>query len=275
MAAKTNSPKKEVRVKYIERVGFLATLVALVIIGMLSTPVSADFPNGRDWATYKDSRLGFSLEYPAGWQIQSRTDNPDSISKVLTLTAPASSEGAVSSSISIGQYLYEINSGETLSRWMNRYPRQFSKSEIKTFDMQHWKIDGAPARYIRGASPLTQYQYTNIRRGSTVWFVWANFADTAGTDFGDIYLRVVRSLKFDKESPTTLQAIYGIDFQPLSMPAMPQCHKIRFCSLLRQRLARHGGPQLSSQLGVVRTLSSVAHPRTRMARRTRQMFQSE
>jgi len=203
-------------------VKFLTTLVLLAVLLGAGPHVEASTRSGEIlWLTYNDPRFDFSLEYPADWTVQARTDRLGAVGEVLTFISPASSEGTSSYSIAIGQYLYEIKPNEMLSNWTDSYPSEFSPSEIRTSMRRNLVVGGSAATFIRGASPITEYQYTNIRRGKTVWFVWANFGDSADSLSTDIYNHMVSSLKFGGKSPTTLQDIYGSDFQPRDLPAAP------------------------------------------------------
>jgi murein DD-endopeptidase MepM/ murein hydrolase activator NlpD len=190
-------------------------LLNLGVNGSLIAKAGADskFDQIR-WASYTDPRYDFTLQYPADWTVQPRSDNPDAIGEVLTLVGPVSDKESAPYSIAIGQYLYEIKPGEILSNWTTQYPSVFHSTEIKTTGKHDLTLGESEATYVRGSSPLTEYQYTNIRRGTTVWFIWANFGSSANGLYNDIYNHMVESLKFGSKSPTTLQGIYGNSFQP-------------------------------------------------------------
>ncbi len=54
----------------------------------------------------------------------------------------------------------------------------------------------------------------NIPYGRTVWFVWMNSTDAESTTIFD---HIAGSIKFGKNTPTTLQEAYGQDFQPIPL----------------------------------------------------------
>lgn len=73
--------------------------------------------------------------------------------------------------------------------------------------------DGEYVLYLEGRSPLTEFRYTNIPRGRTVWFIWANSWDA----YPEVYEYMVSSFKFNEHTPWNLQEIYGVDFQPVQL----------------------------------------------------------
>jgi len=171
------------------------------------------------WLVYSDPRFDFSLEYPADWTVQPRTDDPTTISEVLVFASPELNSSGAPYSISIGQYLYEINTKDTLSNWTEQYPSEFTAAEIETSIKRIKTVSQSVALYIRGRNPVSEYQFTNIRRGSVVWFVYANYGDSADSSYNEIYDHVVNSFKFGRKSPNTLQDIYGSSFGLGNLPS--------------------------------------------------------
>ena len=202
------------------RIKFLLVFVLLaLLLSAAMGPMHAQEPHiGSSidqirWLTYNDPRFDFTIEYPSNWTVQPRTDNPDATGEVLVFAGPEREKGR-SPYIAIGHYLYAVKSRDSLADWTARYPLQFPASEIQISETREFLVDGAEAVYIRGRSPLTEYQYTNIRQGRVVWFAWANFGDSADTQDFEIYNHMAASLKFGDQSPISLQDIYGSDFRP-------------------------------------------------------------
>ena len=186
----------------------------------LPDPTSDDssIAQAMPWQTYTDTRFDFTMQV-----VQPRTDRPDVLSEVLTFFEALTNEtGTQYHQIVVGQYLYEIESDASLVEWTDRYPTQFSPDKIKTSVKKNFKVSAADAIYVRGASPLTEYQYTSIRQGNVVWFVWANFGDSAPLQTARIYNHMVASLKFGGKAPRALREIYGEKFQPGTVPAVGQ-----------------------------------------------------
>lgn len=205
------------------RIKFLTTYVlfaALMSVG-LRAQASADTDVGEIlWQTYTDPRYDYSLEYPADWTIIPRDDRENSHSGVLTFTDKASETQIV-----IGFYLLERDSSQSLAEWTDRYQRQssiFEPSEVtieKAELVQSFAGDHGEAFTVRGVSPLTQFQFTNIPRGRIVWFIWSDAVDDAAS----IYNHMVSSFQFGKDSPQTLKDAYGVEFQArTSLPTAKQ-----------------------------------------------------
>jgi murein DD-endopeptidase MepM/ murein hydrolase activator NlpD len=187
-------------------------------------PSTGEEPGANDrleWSVYDDKRFDFRLEYPMSWRLSPRHDLPDVVGEVVTLSSPVQSDSTVSS-IAIGHYLEEIASQDTVAEWTARYPAAFEPSLIRTTSEEELPVHGGLARYIRGASPLTEYQYTNIRRGTVVWFIWANFGDSADAQANRIYRTVVDSFRFGPRAPTTLGEIVS-NVPPSSVPEGGEC----------------------------------------------------
>ena len=187
------------------------------------TSVDSSIIDATQWKTYTDARFDFTIQYSADWVVQPRTDRPDVISEALIFSNGTPNEtGTQYHQIVIGQYLYEIEPEAGLTEWTDRYPTQFSADKIKTSAKKNLKVSASDAFYVRGTSPLTEYQYTNIRQGNVVWFVWANFGDSATLQEARIYSHMVTSLKFGGKTPRALREIYGEKFQPGKLPTPVQ-----------------------------------------------------
>jgi len=205
---------------------FNATSAALAAVGDPGTNlhdptfVNASALDSTQWETYTDPRFDFTIQYPADWIVQPRTDALDLVSEVLVFSSETPTETeTLHHQIVIGQYLYEITPEVDLAEWTESYPTQFSSDNIKTSVKKNLKISASDATYVRGTSPLTEYQYTNIRQGRVVWFVWADFGDSATLQDARTYSHMVTSLKFGGKAPRSLLEIYGEEFQPGILPA--------------------------------------------------------
>lgn len=164
----------------------------------IKTPVMGATGVSGKWLVYSDPRFGFTLEYPANWTVEPRTDEPHRAGEVLIFRSPPVNDDQTYS-IAIGQYPNPIGATESLSVWIDEYNQRgsaFSPDQIKTFVRQNVQVDNSEALFIHGASPLTEYRYTIIRRGTTVWFIWSNIGDSAGELFVEIYDHVLGSFRF-------------------------------------------------------------------------------
>ncbi len=167
-----------------------------------SIPAIASTPEpGSDisWVSYHDPKFGFTLEYPANWTIKPRHDKPETSGE--TLNFAYISDTGKSYSIDISQHTKPISTTDSLSEWTDTQRAEssmYSPDQIQTVIRQNTLVDGLEAFFIRGASPQTEYQFTNIRRGETVWFIWANFGETADEIYLEIYEHMLNSIHFSQ-----------------------------------------------------------------------------
>lgn len=196
------------------RIRFLLALVLVAVLSSVGLQAEASTNTGIGkilWQTYIDPRYDFSLEYPAGWTVIPRDDQEDSYGGVLTFADPASETQIV-----IGLYTLERSEGQSLAEWTEFYQEEsttFKPSEIKIEKTETIPLAAAgnvQAHAVVGISPLTGFQFTNIPRGRTVWFIWTN-GDVSTTA---IYARVRASFKFGPNTPSTLKDAFGPIFQP-------------------------------------------------------------
>ncbi len=203
----------------------------LVLAVMLLNLGLGGTPNGKAWAksdldqvqwlTYTDSRYGYSLEYPANWTVIPRDDREGTYGGVLTFIPqlPAT-DSATAVQIVIGVYTLERNKDQSLPEWTDLYQHLSNgpmSSEIKiekTESIRLTTADNEEALTIAGVSPLTRFQFTNIPRGRTVWFIWTNGDATVA----DIYAHMLASFKFSPKTPSTLAETFGPVFQPKPRP---------------------------------------------------------
>ncbi len=200
----------------------LALLVSLVAQEHVGAQVLQPRPidNGSQWAVYTDPRLDFTIEYPADWEVRPRTDDPAMVSEQLVFVSPVEDDNGGQYQIVVGQYMSEIGREDSLSSWTDRYLALFTSEDIRISLLRYLDIARPDAIYVRGASPLTEFQFTNIRRGRLVWFVWANFGDSATSQCFSIYDHMVSALAFGTKAPNTLQEMYGAGFQSASPSAL-------------------------------------------------------
>lgn len=200
----------------------LALLVFILTCGRVDAQVSRSWSANDDfrWAVYTDPRFDFTIEYPADWKVQPRTDDPAMVSEQLVFTSPVEDHNTAQYQIVIGQYMSEIGQEDNLSSWTDRYPKHFASEDIKVSLRRYLEVGRSDAIYVRGASPLTEFQFTNIRRGRLVWFVWANYGDSVTSQYSSIYDHMVSALVFGSKAPNTLQEMYGTGFQSASPSAL-------------------------------------------------------
>ena len=205
------------------KISIIVLLPIIVLLAVFPVQVFGQEPEITDieWLTYTDPRFDFTIEYPANWTIKPRTDALGALSEVLTFRSPLSDNGQVYS-IAIGQYLYKIWATDSLSEWTDWYNQMAGDfpDHLKTSIRKNVQIDNSEALFIRGVSPLTEFQYTNIRRGETVWFIWSNIGDSADEVYAEIYDHMLNSLKFGPQSPLSLRDISLSKFSnvPANLP---------------------------------------------------------
>lgn len=193
----------------------LLTIVSVAIVTAESNPENTESID-TNWLLYTDPRFDFSLKYPSVYLVEPRND--EIAGSVLTFrqVTPSIQEEALgeSAQIVVGMYHVEWTGKETIEQWTEKYHDLVglkSKSD-RNEKTSLFVIDGNQGFKVIDNSLKTSYQYVNIPRGKIVWFVWAN-----GEVNTTIFDEVVNSLQFGKDSPVTLQDIYGISFHPLSI----------------------------------------------------------
>ncbi len=121
--------------------------------------------------------------------------------------------------VEIGLYLDEREPSQSIVDWSETYNKtgnMFAPGEVQIQDARQIKLSGLVDREAFrevGISPLTEFTYVNIPHGKTVWFIWMNSTDKE--DMG-VFEHIVDSLRFGRNTPTTLQEIYGQDYKSLS-----------------------------------------------------------
>ncbi len=207
---------------------FLILTVAQVTASNVSNSPS---PETQKWETYKDDRFDFSFEYPANWYVVLRDDSdPEGLSGTLMLT-PINPEQSLTKDevralhsdvpyIAVGLYLAELESKQSLNEWTELYQeasKSFNDSEIQARSLKSLRIGQVDAVQQAGVSPLTEYQFTNLAYGNTVWFIWTNISDLENNSNSLAYQQLVNSFRFGDNTPAKLSDIYGSGFQPLKL----------------------------------------------------------
>ena len=215
----------------------LLLTASLLLFSMASQVTASNQSNSylneadvSQWIAYEDARFSFSLEYPADWYVMPRDDSdPEAMSGVLMFT-PVNPNTTLSTDeyhdshkadpyIAIGLYLAELEPGQPLTEWTELYQeasKSFDDEEIQNTPLETLRINQSDAVQQKGISPITEYKFTNISHGYTVWFIWTNISDSDSL-YSSIYNHMVNSFRFGKDSPTRLSDIYGSDFQPLRL----------------------------------------------------------
>ncbi len=196
------------------RFRFLSVLVLLVLVGTVlghSGAASASAGSGEiRWLTYTDPRYGFSVEYPADWEVFPRQDLPGHVggSVIFSETGNCSAEcgGLACLKVEIGLYLTERDPSVPLDEWSEAYDEAgsgFAPTEIRIESARRERRGGPVGREVfrkAGVSPLTEFTYVNIPYGRTVWFIWMNDTGVGSTAIFD---HMASSLRFDKSTPIT------------------------------------------------------------------------
>lgn len=220
----------------------VTSAVLLLLLGLTSHTVIAKLPSleklqiplletrypdrSENWLTYTDPKYGISLQYPENWQVVSDFDEAV-IGSTLTLSLSncnpintTSEQCALEESppfkVEIGMSLVAWENERPLNSWLAKYNQMSSISESSTENIKRSQeviVDDQLAIMEEGESTVTKYKYVIIPRGNIVWFIWTN-VDEANEPVFD---RMVASFEFSKRSPTTLQEVYGENFQPFSI----------------------------------------------------------
>jgi len=181
---------------YIKRQKTLLVKILLLWIVVFSGEVFAQSPTPKKWLVYTDQKYHFSIEYPSDWVVESRVGS-SGVGEVLTFRNLVSG----GYTIVIGKHdLYKVRPDENISGWTDRQLEReeivFSSEEVTYFIRQDLKIDGMDAIFIRGVSPLTEFQYTNIQKDKIVWFIWTNMGETTDKRLLRIYEKMRNSFSF-------------------------------------------------------------------------------
>jgi len=203
---------------------FMALLLCLVVVSQVTAAVSQPQPDEGKWLTYVDPRFDFMIEYPANWHVYPRDDSRG-IGAVLTFSEvdPQARDQVTKKAplkVEIGMYLTEIEGDQSLRDWSERYTKtiwgpDLEQVRIKTATER--AVDGRNVWVEEGVLPDWEYKLARVVHGKTVWFISAFCDDTHAALFD----HMVRSLRFGKGAPRTLQAAYGPAFQPLPLDGYP------------------------------------------------------
>lgn len=208
-----------------------ATIVAMLLIVAVVVIAQAQNSAPKDdvkWVTYVDPRFHFSVKYPSDWQVIPRDDShPRALSGLLTFVPVEVSQFTGSQNhqgsgpqITIGLYLAEIEPSQSLSEWTERYESLSIASDEGSVQRQQrrvFEVGDVTAIHEEGISPVTTYQFTNLARGRTVWFIWTNIPSGPQSADSKVYRKMVRTFRVSKEMPSTLSEVYGSDFKSLDL----------------------------------------------------------
>jgi hypothetical protein len=91
-------------------------LLVIVLLTVLPIPTfgQESQETNLEWQTYSDPRFDFTIEYPATWIVEPRTDAPGTIGETLAFHSPPLYKDRTYS-IAVGQYLDPIREKESLS----------------------------------------------------------------------------------------------------------------------------------------------------------------
>lgn len=101
----------------------IVLLIVLAISG-IGGPDSAradylELSRSNRWLTYTDSRYGFSIDYPADWQIIPRDDGTDRYGGVVIFSPMH--ESAHPTQVAVGLYTLERDPSQNMSDWIAIY----------------------------------------------------------------------------------------------------------------------------------------------------------
>jgi len=196
-------------------------LSMLLFVGGVSI-ATAETTQAPGWRTHRDNQLDFTVNVPSRWQAQGRVDATSLYSEVLSFRLPVAGELHAHDfvpQIVIGQYLYTIGAGESLYDWTLRYREFDASADLNAVvdEIAETTVSGHEAVYVRGISDLGSFQFFNVRRGETVWFLWSNFPGSREEGMGRLLNRVAAGFHFGPQAPSSLAEIYGFSFPALSL----------------------------------------------------------
>ena len=156
--------------------------------------------------------------------------DPDAVSGLLIFTPIAQPEETEAADadphdpgphVIIVPYLVEVEDGQSLLEWTEMYESLGDTTHITPIQRQSRRvirIREAQAVREEGVSSLTTYQFTNVAHQNMVWDIWTNIPSI--DPYGLVYDRMVRSFRFESNSPKSLSEAYGSDFVPIDMEEM-------------------------------------------------------
>jgi murein DD-endopeptidase MepM/ murein hydrolase activator NlpD len=202
------------------KLGLLTTFriaVVLAIFGGVAAFPQIASAGKIDWLTYTDSRYGFSIDYPATWVVIPRDDQEGTSGGVLTLAPQSTIDTGTGVRVVIGLYTVERDPTQSLAKWTDLYERSssiFDSSEVKINRAEAVRSPAGDNRkgfIVQGVSPESEFRFTNIPHGRTVWFIWMNSQDA----FFLTYKEMADSFRFSGNTPTTLAEAYNLGPSPL------------------------------------------------------------
>ncbi len=140
------------------RVKSLSVFVLLVLVGAMVVPSGAARANAgiREirWSIYTDPRFGFSVEYPADWEVIPREDPPGHVggSVILNETGDCPvkcGEPACCLKVEIGLYLTERDPSQPLDEWSEVYDKAgsgFAPDEVRIESTRQERQGGPTGR---------------------------------------------------------------------------------------------------------------------------------
>jgi hypothetical protein len=199
------------------KIKFLSVFVIVTLLLGIGTAPGGSARAGATigpsrWLTYTDPRYGFSIDYPADWEVTPRDDREGSYGGVVTFNFARDDIHLIQ--VAVGLYTIEREPDHDLADWTAMYQRvssPFDPSEVKIEETRILAVSGRSALAVRGASPMTPFHFTNIPHGHTVWFVWTNADESLTT----VYSHMVDSFRLSDRTPTTLAEAFGPAFHPL------------------------------------------------------------
>lgn len=207
------------------RYWLLATLTTLLLVMTVSVSAQANTDvapaQSAQWLTYVDPIFGFSIEYPADWQVVPRND-ASGIGGTLSFFARNTNlegEDLHDSAVKVEIGIYPVPWSDrvllpdrSLRAWVEQYNQISNVPGIEPVveEARYMRVSGRRAFYQEGHG-YSPYAYVSVPRGDVVWFIWSN-AEKADNlaDFN----RMLRSFRFSRLTPMTLQKALGNDFKP-------------------------------------------------------------
>lgn len=213
------------------------TLRAIVVFLLLMLTVTLDVTaadksemeaatnTDTNWTTYTDPRFDFTVSYPANWFVAPRNDSLGVGNTVAFSQDDPERMGEepydAPPKVEIGMYIIAWSDrkslpGGSLKEWMDEYNKVSQVTDSSTNRLRESRriqVDQLEALYEEGVG-ISDFRYTAIPRGDIVWFIWSNVEEKSQII---LYEQMVSSFKFGKNTPNTLQQIYGEDFRPFPL----------------------------------------------------------
>ncbi|MEZ4708046.1 MAG: hypothetical protein R3A44_12610 [Caldilineaceae bacterium] len=178
-----------------------------------------------DWPTYHAADLHIRFAYPPDWRVE-HVENTASSYPTVVMLYPPTAANSVLGKIEIDVQTYEIGPAQPLTSWLDSFivlanqgnPMGGRQSEYVDVTSADLRRSRAPEQVLHVVNVLEETGPFNqtiwLTRGRLIYLMNGYSLDPAMTE---IMAQIARSLVFDADAPTTLDALYGAHVQSQSV----------------------------------------------------------